>query len=126
MSDEGQPLAPVAPSPRARLAAVALEAALSVEGAVAGHAGPLGVYVTPGPGGPLTGVVAAARPDGRFDLEIHLVAQPVALQGLARRVRALVAERAISAGLDPMLGAIDVGIEDVVARIPLEYGAGRG
>lgn len=111
---------PRAPSPRARLAELALRVALEAEGVAAGHSGPSDVYVAPGPAGPLTGVVAAAGAAGRFDLRLNLVADPVPLHPLAERVRSEVARAARAAGLQDALGTVDVAFEDVVWRNPPE------
>lgn len=97
-----------------------MNAALSAEGAVSGHSGSLGVHVTAGPQGPVPGVVAVARADGRYDVGLHLVAEPVSLYDLAERVRELVLQWAKVEELAPLVGRIDVSFEDVVARIPLE------
>lgn len=111
-------LGPVRPSRRAQLAALALEAALEAEGAVAGHPGSPPVHVTQGPDGLLRGVAAVATPQGAYDVALHLVADPVPLYPLADRVRELVRGRAEQAGLAGALGRIDVAIEDVVSRLP--------
>lgn len=80
-----------------------------------GVGGPRRVWVTVDAGELLRGVVAAARPDGRFDLELHLVAEwPLAsLDELADRARARVRQEARRAGLDDVLGAVAVAFEDV-------------
>lgn len=111
-------LGPVRPSRRARLAAVALDAALATEGAVAGHPGSPPVYVSQGPDGPLRGVAAVADSQGRYDVALHLVADPVPLHELGKRIRELVRREAEQAGLAAALGEIDVVIEDVVTRLP--------
>lgn len=100
-------------SPRAMLARLVLDAIRSLPGVVRGHPGEQRVWVTPHPSGPLDGVVAVARPDGRYDVELHLVARPMPLHPLADEVRARVAEAAAAAGSDHLLGALDIGFEDI-------------
>ena len=95
------------------LARLALESALATEGVVSTDAGPVGTRVTRGGGGRLRGVVAAARADGRYGIELHLVTRVVPLHPLAARVRAGVGQAARVAGLAESLGPIDITIDDV-------------
>ena len=101
-------------STRGRLARLALDAALGVENVVIGHSGPSGAHVSVAEGGAAVGVVAAARPDGRYDVSLSLVARPVSLHPLGEEVRARVGEVASRAGLGSALGQVDVAFEDVL------------
>jgi hypothetical protein len=94
---------------------VALEAAMAMPEVAAGVHGSQRVWATADAGEILEGVVAAARPDARFDVELHLVAQwPFgSLFALADQVRARVRRAAARAELDGILGSIAVGFEDV-------------
>lgn len=100
-------------SPRAALARLVLDAATSQPDVLRGYAGEAGVWVTSHPDRPLTGVVAVARPDGRYDLELHLVARPVPLHPLSDQVRRRVAEAAAEAGHAERLGPLLIAFEDV-------------
>jgi hypothetical protein len=102
-------------TPRSRLARVALEAATALPEIAAGVRGPQRVWATADAGEILEGVVAAARPDARFDVELHLVAQwPFgSLFALADQVRTRVGRAAARVDLDAILGSITVGFEDV-------------
>lgn len=102
-------------TPRSRLARVALEAATALPEVAAGVRGRQRVWATADAGGLLEGVVAVAGPDGRFDVELHLVAQwPFgSLFELADQVRVRVRRAAARVDLDGILGSITVGFEDV-------------
>jgi hypothetical protein len=106
-------LRPGAASPRAELARVALEAAVGVQGVVAGNAGPAGQYVTDYGGVRLAGVVAAAQGAGRFSVDLFLTAELVPLRELAERLPAVVAEAATKAQLGNRLGSVTVSFLDV-------------
>jgi hypothetical protein len=105
----------LASTPRSRLARVALEAATALPEVAAGVRGRHRVWTTADAGEILAGVVAAARPDGRFDVELHLVAEwPFgSLFALADQVRVRVRRAAARVDLDGILGSITVGFEDV-------------
>lgn len=102
-------------SARLALAQLALESALSVDGVLSSSAGTSGLWITAAEGLRIPGVVAAAQPDGRYSLSLHLVVQPVPLHALAEQVRNRVVRNAGLAGLDGALGPVDVSIEDLVA-----------
>jgi hypothetical protein len=104
-----------ASSPRSRLARVALEATTALPQVAAGVRGGQQVWATADGGEILEGVVAVARPDRRFDVELHLVAQwPFeSLFALADQIRARIHRAAALAGLDGMLGPVTVAFEDV-------------
>ena len=80
-----------------------------------GVRGARGVWATADAGELLAGVVATARPDARFEIELHLVAQwPFgSLFALADQVRARVQRAAGRANLDGILGPVTVAFEDV-------------
>ncbi len=105
----------MARSPRSRLARVALEAATAMPQVVVGVRGARRVWATVDGGEMLEGVVATARPDTRFDVELHLVAQwPFgSLFELADQVRTRVQRAAARAELDGILGQVTVAFEDV-------------
>lgn len=69
-------------------------------------------------GGNAVGVVAAARPGGRFDLSLALVARPVSLHRLADAVRGRIGDVVSRAGLGDTLGQIDVAFEDLLEVAP--------
>jgi hypothetical protein len=102
-------------TPRSRLARVALEAATGLPEVATGVRGRQRVWATADAGEILEGVVATARPDARFDIELHLVAQwPFgSLFALADQVRARVGRAAARVDLDGLLGQITVAFEDV-------------
>jgi hypothetical protein len=110
-STNGRP----ASSPRSRLARVALQSATGMPEITVGVRGARGVWATVDAGEMLEGVVATARRDARFDIELHLVAQwPFgSLFELADQIRARVKRAASSAELDGILGQVTVAFEDV-------------
>jgi hypothetical protein len=105
----------LASSPRSRLARVALEAACALPEVAVGVRGARRVWATVDAGEILEGVVATARPDARFDVELHLVAQwPFgSLFELADQVRTRVQRAATRGQLDGILGQVTVAFEDV-------------
>jgi hypothetical protein len=105
-------------TPRSRLARVALEAATALPEVAAGVRGRQRVWATADAGEILEGVVATARPDARFDVELHLVAQwPFgSLFAVADQVRTRVRRAAARVDLDGILGQITVAFEDVIRR----------
>jgi len=112
------------PSPRARLAHLAREAALGAPGVAALSAGPARLLVTSDRGATLTGVTAEARSDGRFDIRVAIVvSEPLPpLQELAGRVRARLEETATAQGLRELLGPVGVSIADVASPDALVEG----
>lgn len=104
-----------APSDRVRLARTALHAATSLRDVVRGDAGgPPLRRVTLDRGEPLDGVLAIAEADGRYGVELRLVAGLVPLHPLADRIRANVRDAAARAGLSAALGRIDLAFADVL------------
>ncbi len=120
-SQPAQPLS-AAPSERVRLARLALDAALGVDGVVSSHAGPLGTRVTVDREERLPGVVATALAGGGYGVELHLVTEVVPLHPLADRVRSRVVQAASAVGLDGALGPVDITIADVVGSHPVSEG----
>jgi hypothetical protein len=112
-----QPTAAAPPAPtlsaRQLLARTALSAALAVDGVAGATAGRLRTHVTPAGGELLQGITVAATGDGRFGVDLFLVARPVPLHALAERVRDRVRRAARIAGLDAQLGPVNVAFEDV-------------
>lgn len=96
-----------------RLARLALEAALAVDGVLAVDAGSRGMHVTGGGTSVMRGVRVAAEPDGRYSVALGLRARMVALPALADAVRERIARNAGLAGAGEQLGAIDVTFHDV-------------
>jgi hypothetical protein len=112
-------------TPRSRLARLALEAATALPEVAAGVRGRQRVWATADAGEILEGVVATARPDARFDVELHLVAQwPFgSLFALADQVRTRVRRAAARVDLEGILGSITVGFEDVDDRTSRDGGS---
>lgn len=115
------PGAAAGPSPRARLARLAREAALAAPGVAGLSAGPGRVVVAADRGEALTGVSAEARGDGRFDVRVAVVVrEPLPpLQQLADRIRARLGETAAAQGLGELLGPVEVSIADVASPAAL-------
>jgi len=106
------------PSDRSRLARLALESALTVPGVVRGEAGLRPPRVTADPAGLVVGVAATAQGDGRYAIDLRLVARLVALRPLADAVRAQVHRAAEQAGLSGALGGVDVEFADLLTGEP--------
>jgi len=97
------------------LARLALYAATALPQVAGGVRGAQRMWATADAGELLEGVVATARRDGRFDVELHLVAQwPFgSLFALADQVRTGVQRAAAHADLAGILGELMVAFEDV-------------
>jgi hypothetical protein len=115
-------MTPVAPppqvgdSPRVRLAQIALDAALSVAGVQGTDAGPHGLCATSDAvAGTLTGVAVIAQADGRYSVELCLVAGIVPLLELADEVRRRVRARAQREGVAEFLGELNVEFTRVMS-----------
>jgi hypothetical protein len=106
-----------ATSPRVALARLAHDVALDVRSVVATNAGTGGAFATSGGRERVPGVVCIAAGEV-YDLELHLVTEPVPLHPLAGRVRARIEKAAVQAGLGGLLGSIDVVFVDVRERTP--------
>jgi hypothetical protein len=105
----------VGSSPRVALARLALQAALAVPGVVAGDAGPHGLRVTAEPsGGFLVGVSVTAESDGRYAVDLRLVARLAPLMPLGETVRRRVHEGARRLDLADRLGTVNVEFASVI------------
>jgi hypothetical protein len=110
------PTSRVGDSPRARLAHVALDAALNAAGVQGADAGPHGLCLTDDrPAGTLRGVSVIARADGRYSVDLCLVAGIVPLIELAAEVRRRVHTRVAREGLGDQLGDVNVQFSDVLS-----------
>ena len=103
-------------SPRSRLGRVALEAAKELPEVAEGVSGAQRLWATEDEGEIMAGVIVAARRNGTFDVELHLIARwPFgSLFDLADQVRDRVARAASAAELQSVLGEVSVSFEDVV------------
>jgi hypothetical protein len=102
-------------SVRVRVARAALQAALEVPGVLGSDSGPSGRRVTADPdSGPLIGVLATAQSDGRYAVDLSLVADMVPLPALAEEVRARVRRRVDDEELGEVLGVVNVEFASVV------------
>lgn len=109
------PPAPLAPplltraSDRVRLARLALDAALVLPDVLGAEAGVHGVRVTADPPvGPLRGVSVIAQADGRYAVDLRLIARMVPLVALGEEVRRRVQASAGRSGLTDRLGSVNV------------------
>jgi hypothetical protein len=85
-----------------------------VRGVLGSDPGPGGVRVTADPtSGPLIGVSATAQSDGRYAIDLSLVADMVPLPALAEEVRSGVRRRADGEQLGAVLGAVNVEFASV-------------
>ena len=112
-------------SPRVRLARLALDAALALPDVLGGEAGPHGVRVTADRPGVLRGVSVTADGEGRYAVDLRLVARVVPLVPLSEEIRQRVRLRAGREGLEDELGLVNVEFgrlvtdEEVVAEAAL-------
>ena len=97
-----------------RLARLALDAALDVDGVLAADAGPRGLVVTRDGTALLRGVLVAAEAGRRYSVDLGLRVRLVPLPALAEAVRARVARNARLGGVGDLLGAVTVTVQDVV------------
>jgi hypothetical protein len=124
------PTSQVGDSPRVPLAHVALAAALSVAGVEGAEAGPRGSCLTDDPpAGVLRGIAVIAQADGRYSVDLCLVAGIVPLIELAAEVRRRVQARVAREGLADQLGDINVqfsavrSADEIAARSARELAA---
>jgi hypothetical protein len=104
-------------SVRVSIARAALQAALGVSGVLDADPGTSRLRLTADPpSGVLVGVSVAALPDGRYGVDLSLVAEMVSLPELAEEVRARVHARVRRDGLEDVLGSIDVEFAQVMTR----------
>jgi hypothetical protein len=88
---------------------------LEVPGVLGADLGPSGGRVTADPTfGPLIGVLATAQSDGRYAVDVSLVADMVPLPALAEAVRARVRKRMDGEQLGDELGVVNVEFAHVV------------
>ena len=105
-----------AASPRVALARLALEAALEVRDIVAGEAGERGPRVTADPAaGLLRGVSVTAERDGRYAVDLRLVARMTPLMPLGDAVRRRVQASAQRHGLADQVGTVNIEFARVLA-----------
>lgn len=101
-------------SRRQDVAELALEAALGVPEVHAGDAGADGLRVTAAPADRvLRGVSAIAQADGRYSVDLRLVAGLVPLLALGEEVRRRVRRATADAGLAEHVGEINVEFSGV-------------
>ena len=111
-------------SVRVRVARAALQAALHAPGVVGSDPGPSRLRVTADPlADPLVGVSAIAQADGRYAVDLSLVADMVPLHELAEQVRERVRKRARGERLEEVVGSINVDFAYVVTRAELAAAA---
>jgi hypothetical protein len=109
---------------RVSVARAALEAALQAPGVVGSDPGPSRLRVTADPpASPLIGVSATAQADGRYAVDLSLVADMVPLHELAEQVRERVRKRTSGERLAEVLGSINVDFAYVVTREELAAAA---
>lgn len=79
-------------------------------------AGPDRRWQTPDGPQAIRGVVAVAQPDGRYELELHLVVAwpPGPLERLASDLRRRIQIAAVRAGLEDQIGEISIHIDGVL------------
>ncbi len=111
--------------PRLRLAQVALKAASGVSGVVGADAGQHGLCVTADPKGLLRGVSVIAQADGRYEVDLCLVAGIVPLLELGEEVRSKVRARVRREGLVDQLGEVNVGFVRVLSAGEISEQAAR-
>lgn len=104
----------VSATPRTRLAQLALDAVLSVDGVLAADAGRRGMHVTVDGARLVRGVRVVAEAGERYSVELGLQARLQPLGPLAERVRERVRTAVAEAGLQDRLGAVSVTFHDVV------------
>jgi hypothetical protein len=102
-------------SVRVDVARAALQAALEAPAVLGSDSGPRGLRVTADPPfGLLVGVSATAQADGRYAVDLSLVASMVPLPELAEEVRDRVRKRAGREHVEDVLGSINVEFASVV------------
>lgn len=94
---------------RVALARLALDVVSRVPGVAGTDAGPGGLCVTADPpSGVLRGVSVVAQPDGRYEVDLCLVARMVPLLSLGEEIRRQLRARAVREGLADELGTVNV------------------
>ncbi len=105
------------PSRAATVARLALDSARALDGVVDATSG-RGRWVTPDRSDPVAGAVAVVRADGRFDVELHLVAGLVPLHPLGERIRDRIDKDARKAGVSGLVGPVHIAFEDLAEDGP--------
>ncbi|MBV9415441.1 MAG: hypothetical protein JO363_10735 [Solirubrobacterales bacterium] len=112
MSETPMPSVPptqVGGAARVALARLALDVASAMPGVAGTDAGPGGLCVTADPPfGVLRGVSVIAQPDGRYEVDLCLVARMVPLLSLGEDIRQRLRARAAREGLAGQLGTVNV------------------
>lgn len=109
---------------RVGVARAALQAALQTPGVVGSDPGPSRLRVTADPpADPLVGVSATAQADGRYGIDLSLVADLVPLPELAEQVRERVRKRTRVERLEEVLGSINIDFAYVVTKEELAAAA---
>lgn len=112
---------------RVRVARTALQAALQAPGVVGSDPGPSRLRVTADPPADLlVGVSATAQADGRYAVDLSLVADMVPLPALAEEVRERVRKRTRGERLEELLGSINVEFAYVVTKEELAAAVAEG
>ena len=94
---------------RVALARLALDVVSRIPGVAGTDAGPGGLCVTADPPfGVLRGVSVIAQPDGRYEVDLCLVARMVPLLSLGEDIRRQLRARAVREGLADELGTVNV------------------
>jgi hypothetical protein len=120
------PTSQVGDSPRVRLAQLALDAALDAAEVKGADAGPHGLCLTDDPSaGTLRGVSVIAQADGRYSVDLSLVAGIVPLVELAAEVRRRVEARVGREGLGDQLGDVNVQFSQVLSAAEIAEQAAR-
>lgn len=103
------PPSQVGDASRVALARLALDVVSTIPGVAGTDAGPGGLFVTADPPfGVLRGVSVIAQPDGRYELDLCLVARMVPLLPLGDDIRRRLHARALRDGLADQLGSVNV------------------
>src|SRR5690349_2946044 len=103
------PPSQVGDASRVALARLALDVVSTIPGVAGTDAGPGGLCVTAdSPFGVLRGVSVIAQPDGRYELDLCLVAWMVPLLALGDDIRRRLRARAAREGLADLLGTVNV------------------
>lgn len=103
-------------STRLRLAHLALDVVSAIPGVAGTDAGPGGLCVTADPPqGLLRGVSVIAQADGRYEIDLCLIARMVPLLSLGEEIRRRLGGRAEREGLAAELGTVNVQFAGAVS-----------
>ena len=98
---------------REAIALAASTAITDVDGIAGPAHGPDGRYGTPLGAGRIPGVVAAAAAGGGYDVTLYVIARPVPLSELGKRLRARAVTAVAEAGFEPDLAGVRVVVVDI-------------